>query len=93
MISKNIPPHLLPLPPGDAGHDEGEGVVDVLVDQHQQGDAVCELSQHKLRHGDEDCEDEDCDQAGDRDQVGRLLHWNILTVLVLKLQQVVLQVV
>ena len=62
-MKKYFAAHLLPLPPGDAGHDECEGVVDVLVHQHQQGDAVCELSQHKLRHGDEDCENEDGDDV------------------------------
>ena len=64
MISKNIPPHLLPLPPGDAGHDEGEGVVDVLVDQDQQGDAVGQLGQHQLGHGDHGGEGEDQHQVG-----------------------------
>ena len=45
LPAEGVEEALLPLPPGDAGHDEGEAVVDVLVDQDQQGDAVGQLGQ------------------------------------------------
>ena len=70
LPAEGVDEALLPLPSGDAGHDEGEAVVDVLVDQDQQGDAVGQLGKDKLGHGDDDGEDHDEDELGAGDVPG-----------------------
>ena len=39
---------------GDTGHRQGEDVIDVLVEEDEEGDGVTELGQDELQQGDED---------------------------------------